>query len=96
MLTVDAVVRTIAVAALLALPVCPESLIGGQLAAVAHAATIASCHTKTIKQCKTFLALTPFLAGQRARFLRFIQVSTGQRAGAGTLIKMTVLWTGES
>lgn len=41
-LTVYTVVRAIAVAALLAFPVRPESLISGQLAPMAHAATIAA------------------------------------------------------
>ncbi|TNN47363.1 hypothetical protein EYF80_042451 [Liparis tanakae] len=66
-LTVDAVVGAVAVAALLALPVRPEGLIGGQLAAVAHAAAIAACHAHAIPQREAVLALTPFLARQRAR-----------------------------
>lgn len=95
-LTVYTVVRAIAVAALLALPVGPESLISGQLAPVAHAATVTACHTQAIAQRKAFFTLTPLLAWQRTWLFRFIQVGTGQRAGAGALVKMTVLWTGES
>lgn len=71
-LTVYTVVRAIAVAALLALPVCPESLISGQLASVAHAATITACHTQAIAKRKAFLTLTPLLAWQRAWLFRFI------------------------
>lgn len=95
-LTVHIVVRAIAVAALLAFPVCPESLISGQLVPVAHAATVAACHTQAIPQRKAFLTLTPLLAWQRTRLFRFIQVGAGQRAGTGALIKMTVLRTGKS
>lgn len=73
-LTVYTVVRAVAVAALLALPVRPESLISGKLAAMAHTATIAARHTQAVAKRKAFLALTPLLAGQRARLLRFIQV----------------------
>ncbi len=95
-LTVYTVVRAIAVATLLALPVSPESLVSGQLAPVAHAATVTACHTQAIAQRKSFLTLTPLLAWQRTWLFRFIQVGTGQRAGAGALIKMTILWTGKS
>lgn len=95
-LTVNGVVRAIAVAALLALPVRPECLISGQSASVAHAATITACHTEAVVQSEAFLALTALLAWQRARRLRFVQAGTGQRAGGGALIKMTVLWTRQS
>lgn len=46
--TVYAIVRAVAIAALLALPVSPERLIGGQLAPVAHAATITARHTQAV------------------------------------------------
>lgn len=95
-LTVHTVVSTIAEAALLALPVRPEGLVSGQLASVAHAATIAARHTQAFAQRETFLTLAPFLARQRARLFRFVQVGTGQRAGTRALVEMTVLWTGKS
>lgn len=95
-LTVYTVVRAVAVAALLAFPVGPESLISGQLAPVAHTATVAARHTQAVPQCEALLTLTPILAGQRTWLFRFIQVGTGQRAGAGALIKMTVFRTGKS
>lgn len=95
-LTVYGVVRAIAVAALLALPVCPESLVGGQLTPVVDAATISARHAQAIPQREAVFALTPLLTRQGARLFGVVQVGTGQRAGAGALIKVTVLWTGKS
>lgn len=64
-LAVHAVVRAVAVATLLALPVCPESLIGGELAAVMCTTTIAVGHTKAVAQCKALSTLAALLAWQR-------------------------------
>lgn len=95
-LTVHAVVRPVAVAALLAFPVCPEGLVGGNLAALVHTAAFAPRHAQAVPHRKAILTLAAFLTGQRARLLRLIQVSAGQRAGGGAFFKMTVLWTRKS
>lgn len=95
-LAIDAVVRAVAVATLLALPVCPESLIGGELAAAMRTTTIAAGHTKAVAQRKALPTLAALLARQRTWLLRLVQVGAGQRAGAGALLKMTVVWTGKS
>lgn len=92
-LTVHAVVRAVAVAALLALPVCPERLVSGQLAIVTHAAAVAAGHAEAVPHRKAVLALTPLLAWQRARLIGLIQVGAGQRAGRRAFLEMTVLWT---
>lgn len=96
MSTVDTVVGAVAVAALLAFPVGPKSVIGGEMASVANAATVTASHTQSVTQRKTILALATLLAWERTRLFRHIQVGTGQRAGSGAFIKMTVLWTGKS
>lgn len=95
-LAINAVVRAIAVATLLALPVCPESLIGGELAAVMCTTTITAGHTKAVAQRKALPTLAALLAWQRTWILRLVQVGAGQRAGAGAFLKMTVVWTGKS
>lgn len=64
-LAVHAVVRAVAVATLLALPVCPESLIGVELAAMMLTTTIAAGHTKTVTQCEALSTLASLLARQR-------------------------------
>lgn len=95
-LTIHAVVRAVAEAALLALPVRPKRLIGGQLTAVAHAAAVTTRNTQAVPQRKAVLTATSFLAWQRAWLLRLVQVGTGQRASTGALVEVTVLWAGES
>lgn len=95
-MTIHTVVRAITVAALLALPVSPESLISCQVTAMAHTAAVAACYTKVVMQNKAILTLTALLAWQGARFPWFIQLGTGQRAAAGALIKVTVFWTWKS
>lgn len=95
-LTVHAVVGAVAEAALLALPVRPESLIRGQLTAIAHTTAVATRDTQAVPQRKTNFTPTTLQTRQRARLLRLVQVGTGQRAGSGALVKMTVLWTGKS
>lgn len=95
-LTGHPVVRAVAVAALLALPVRPEGLVGGQTAAVVDAAAVAAGDTKVVVQDEAVLTLAALLARLGARFPRVIQVGAGQRAAAGALIKVTVLWTGKS
>lgn len=95
-LAINTVVRTIAVATLLALPVCPESLIGGELAAVMRTTTIAAGHTEAVAQRKALSTLAALLAWKWTWLLRLIQVGACQRAGAGALLKMTVVWTGKS
>lgn len=95
-LTVRAVVGAVAVAALLAFPVSPESLVGGHLVAVVHAAAVAPGHAQAVPHRKAFFTLAAFLARQRARLLGLIQVGAGQRASGGAFLKMAVLWTRKS
>lgn len=95
-LAIHAVVRAVAMAALSALPVCPESLIGGELAAVMCAATITAGHTEAVAQRKALPTLAALLARQRTWLLRLVQIGAGHRTGAGALLKMTVVWTGKS
>lgn len=95
-LTVNAVVGAVAVAAFLTFPVRPEGQIRGERSAVAHAAAITARHAKAVSKSKSFLTLTALLTGQRARLLGVVEVVTGQRAGAGALVKMAVRWTGKS
>lgn len=64
-LAIHAVVGAVAVATLLALPVCPESLIGGELVAVMRTTTIAAGHTKAVAQRKALPTLAALLARQR-------------------------------
>lgn len=94
-LAIHAVVRAVAVATLLAFPICPESLIGDELAAMMHTATVAAGHTEATAQRKALPTLAALLAWQRTRLLRLVQVGAGQRAGAGALLEMTVFWTGK-
>lgn len=94
--TVHTVVRAVTVAPLLALPVSPESLISCQVTAMAHTAAVTARYTKVVMQNEAILTLTPLLARQGAGLPWFVQVGAGQRAAAGALIKVTVLWTWES
>lgn len=93
-LAVHAVVGAIAVAEEVAGDVHPKGLVGGQLAPLEIAATLATGNTACATEGEALVALAALCAGVRADGA-CRQGLTGLHA-AHALLEVTVLWTGES